>query len=106
MDARAAAMEEVVAAIRETDGETGRYLRAAVEAHAAGSAGPEIPEALRGYVDTVTRHAYRTTDQAVEQLTAAGYSEDAIFEITLAAALGAARARLDAGLAALEEATT
>ena len=47
-------------------------------------------------------HAYRTTDQDIVALRTAGYSEDAIFEITLSAALGAGLARLERGLAALK----
>ena len=41
------------------------------------------------------------TDGDVDGLRAAGYSEDEIFELTVAAAYGAARKRLDAGLAAM-----
>jgi alkylhydroperoxidase family enzyme len=50
----------------------------------------------------VALHAYKTTDADIEKLLQAGYSEDAIFEITLSAALGAGRARLERGLAALK----
>ena len=63
----------------------------------------EIPAALQTYVDKVTRHAYKVTDEDVEVLKRAGYSEDAIFEITGAAALGAAILRLERGLIALNE---
>jgi len=69
------------------------------EAIAAG----EPPDELAPYLDKVTRHAYKVTDDDVARLRAAGYDEDAIFEATLAAALGAARLRLRKGLAALEE---
>lgn len=91
-------------------GETDPALRRAIEARSAelggrseppGTASGEIPEALRGYVDKVARHAYKVTDRDVEALKAAGYSEDAIFEITLSAALGAGLSRLERGLAAL-----
>ncbi len=61
------------------------------------------PVAAR-YVDTVVRHAYRVTDEDVEALGRAGYSELQIFELTVAAALGAGQRRLDAALAALGEA--
>ena len=69
------------------------------EAIAAG----ELPGELAPYLDKVTRHAYKVTDDDVARLRAAGYDEDAIFEATLAAALGAARLRLRKGLAALED---
>jgi alkylhydroperoxidase family enzyme len=52
-------------------------------------------------VEKVARHAYKVTDADVDGLREAGYSEDAIFEVTLAAALGAAHARLSAGLDAM-----
>ncbi len=55
------------------------------------------------YLEKVRRHAYKVTDADVEALRADGWSDDAIFEATLAAACGAARLRLDKGLAALEE---
>jgi hypothetical protein len=82
-------------------------LRRAVEAHAARLSGgvreaEEIPADLTAYVDKVTLHAYRVTDQDVENLKEAGYSEDAIFEITLCASLGASLARFERGLQALK----
>src|SRR5258708_30513558 len=82
-------------------------LRQAVEAHAAamsvGDDRPanELPADLIAYVEKVTRHAYQVTDQDVQALKDAGYSEDAIFEITLCASLGAGLARLERGLLAL-----
>lgn len=49
----------------------------------------------------VARHAYTVTDGDIAALREAGYSEDAIFEITLSAAVGAGLARLERGLAVL-----
>ena len=63
----------------------------------------DVPTALRAYVGKVHRHAYKVIDEDIAELRAAGYSEDQIFEATLAAALGAGRVRLHAGLAALRE---
>ena len=63
----------------------------------------ELPPELRAYVDTVAKNAYRVTDEEVAALKRAGHSEDAIFEITAAAALGAAIMRLERGLIALRE---
>jgi hypothetical protein len=45
--------------------------------------------------------SYRITVRDVSDLLAAGYSEDAIFELTLAGAIGAAGRRLEAGLRAM-----
>ncbi len=63
-----------------------------------------IPVPVARYVEKVALNAYRITDGDVELLRDAGYSEDAIFEITLCAALGASLARLERGLTALREA--
>ena len=93
-------------AVLHTPGDTDPALRAAVEAHAASLGGregtvPELPDELVPYVEKVALHAYKVVDADVDRLRDAGYSEDAIFELTLAAALGAAQARLEAGLAAM-----
>jgi alkylhydroperoxidase family enzyme len=56
---------------------------------------------ITAYVDKVALSAYRVTDEDVAALKAAGYSEDAIFELTLSAAVGASLARMDRGLAAI-----
>ena len=60
-----------------------------------------LPTPLAGYVDKVARHAYTVTDADVAALQRGGQSDDALFEITVAAALGAALYRLDKGMAAL-----
>ena len=59
------------------------------------------PSTAQGYADTVRRHAYRFTDAQVEALRAAGLAEDEIFELTVAAAVGAGLERLDAGMRSL-----
>jgi alkylhydroperoxidase family enzyme len=93
-------MDRVAEAILETPGDADLELRRAVEAVAAGHEA-DLPDDLRPYVEKVARNAYKVTDGDVDRLREAGYSDDAIFELTLAAALGAARARLDAGLRAM-----
>ena len=87
-------------------GKTTSELRHAVEARAAALSGRQgtdeiVPDELSGWVEKVARHAYRTTDEDIESLKAAGYSEDQLFELTVAAALGASRARLERALATL-----
>lgn len=77
---------------------------AAIGGHQLGEGGA-LPDGLAAYVETVARHAYRVTDEQVAALLAAGYSEDAVFEVTVSAALGAGLARLERGLAALEGAS-
>ena len=63
--------------------------------------GRQIPEPLAVYAEKVARYAYRVTDNDVQALQAAGYTEDQLFEATLSLALGAAQRRLRAGLDAL-----
>jgi alkylhydroperoxidase family enzyme len=96
-DTHAAAMHRVREAILETPGETDAALRRAI------AAGETAEPPLGPYLEQVARHAYRIGDADVERLRDAGYSDAAIFELTLAAALGAAELRLAAGLQALEE---
>lgn len=92
-------VERARAAVLESRGHTTPEVRRAV----AFGPGTKVPEALRSYADKVALHAYRVTDEDVEALKRAGYSEDQIFEVTAAAALGAAIRRLERGLAVLEE---
>ena len=61
-----------------------------------------VPAVLRPYVEKVARFAYKVTDDDVQALLRHGYSEDAVFEITVSAALGAGLGRLEAGLTALK----
>src|SRR5256886_17139290 len=90
-------------------GHTPPELRRPIIARAAG--GPSFPlsgtergtggEDLAAYVDPVAQHAYRVTDERLDRLRHAGQSDDALFEMTVSAALGAALGRLERGLAAL-----
>jgi alkylhydroperoxidase family enzyme len=54
-----------------------------------------LPDPMAAYVDKVHRHAYEMTDQDTEALRDAGLSEDQIFELTVAAAVGAGLIRFD-----------
>jgi hypothetical protein len=67
---------------------------------AAGN-GAVLPEPWAVYAEKVREHSYRITDADVAGLKGAGCTEEQIFEITIAAATGAALRRLDAGLAAV-----
>ncbi len=104
-------VQRMVDAVLRGPGETDPVVRHAIEAWAAKLGGRssaeagEIPAELRGYVTKVALHAYKTLDEDIEALGNAGYSEDAIFEITLSVAIGAGKARLECGLAALKGAS-
>jgi len=61
----------------------------------------EAPAEFDSYLEKVRRHAYRTTDREVEELKAAGFSEDEIFEQTVSAAAAAGFERLAMALEVL-----
>ena len=61
------------------------------------------PTELAVLVRKIRDHAYRVTDADVDALRAR-YTEDQLFEVIVAAALGAAEDRLKAALAAVEAA--
>jgi alkylhydroperoxidase family enzyme len=56
------------------------------------------PPDLAAYLEKVRTRAYTITDADVDELKAAGHSEDEIFEQTVSAAVAAGLARLDAGM--------
>lgn len=102
-------VQKAVDALLDNPAVSTSKLRRAVEAYAAKLSGgdredEEIPADLIAYIDKVTLHAYKVTDQDVQHIKEAGYSEDAIFEITLCASLGASLARFERGLQTLKEA--
>jgi hypothetical protein len=66
-----------------------------------GVAGGDPPPDLEALVRKIRDEAYRVTDADVDALRAR-YSEDQIFELIVAAAVGAAEYRLRRALAALE----
>jgi len=59
------------------------------------------PAAMEPYLEKVRRGAYRVTDGDVDELRAAGFSEDEIFEQTVSAAVSEGLVRLDAALRTL-----
>jgi alkylhydroperoxidase family enzyme len=60
-----------------------------------------VPAPAEGYLELVRTGAYRITDADVAELRRGGLAEDEIFELTVAAAVGAGLERLDAGLRTL-----
>jgi alkylhydroperoxidase family enzyme len=69
----------------------------------AAGTGAAVPEVWAAYVGKVRDASHRITDHDVAALKAAGCAEEEIFEITVAAATGAALQRLDIGLRAMHE---
>jgi len=101
-----AKVQRMVDALEQSPGATATSLRRAVIDRTAALGGVArdeaiIPEELDGYISKIALHAYRVTDGDIAALKEAGYSEDAILEITFSAALGAGLARMEAGLIAL-----
>jgi alkylhydroperoxidase family enzyme len=106
-------LDSLVQGIRATvlvgPGVTEPALRQAIEARAAAMSGRlgdpvevgPVPEELATFADRVATAAWRVTDEDIESLLGAGYTQDEVFEITVSAAMGAAHGRLERGLAAL-----
>ena len=99
--------EAVLGGPAATDASLRRGVEAAAASVSGGVGSPEgasagvVPPELSGFVEKVARGAYRVTGEDVRALREAGYSEDAIFEVTVSAAVGAACGRLERGMAAL-----
>ncbi|MEV4319056.1 hypothetical protein [Actinocrispum sp. NPDC049592] len=97
VDRHARRLEELRRAVFEGDGVTDREVRVAA------AAGTSVTEPVRGYAAKVCEASYRVTDEDIEGLKTDGMDEEAVFEITVAAALGAALHRFEAGLRAVSE---
>ena len=90
--------DELTRAVLEGRGALHPALRQAVfDARAE----DDIPPAVAAYVAKVAECAYSVTDADVDGLRQAGFDDDQIFELTVAAAVGAGARRLAAGRAAL-----
>jgi AhpD family alkylhydroperoxidase len=63
----------------------------------AAATGGRLPEPWQSYAATVRDASHRITDTDIGRLTAAGHTEDEIFEVSVAAAVGAATHGFDAG---------
>ena len=87
---------------------TALEMRRNVSAYAESLA--EKPEAdnpfegpLAKWVEKVARYAYKTLPGEVEAMKQNGQSEDEIFELTIAAAIGAASGRYERALLSIEK---
>jgi alkylhydroperoxidase family enzyme len=59
---------------------------------------PPAPAAMTAYLEKVRDRAYTVTDADIDGLRAEGFSEDEIFEQTVAVAIGQGLRRLDIAL--------
>ena len=77
------------------------YLRA-IETHSPDSFHPDsiegVPRMLSAFADKVIRYAYKVTDADISRLLDSGYTEDAVFEAIVSAAVGAGMVRIEQGL--------
>ena len=83
-------------AVLDGEGATDKSLRRQVASGAP-------PTELAGLVQKIRDRAYTVTDEDVDRLRAR-YSEDQLFELIVAAALGAAGERVNAALDAVRQA--
>ena len=95
-DPHAELRDRVLATVLEGPGDTDPATRQAA------AAGVGVPADLQSLVEKIQRHAYKVTDEDIARLQAT-YGDDRLFEIIVSAAVGASRARLVAGLQALNE---
>lgn len=99
MSSHAEAIETAVLTAR---GETDPALREAILAGAEAACGlaepADLPADLAPLLDKTWRNAYKVVDRDIETLRAAGYAEDALFEVIVCAAAVAGLARLRRGL--------
>src|SRR5689334_5355823 len=89
-------IEKAIASLLGAPGETDTSLRQAVFDWVRMGAG-EVPEKLRALVEKIADRPWSVSDEDITRLREAGYSEDHIYELVLAAATGAGVRRFEAG---------
>ena len=82
-------------------GPTTRYEPLVERLRQAAQPDRQAPAEFAPYLDKVRTNAYKVTDQDVQALKEAGFSEDVIFEQTVSVAVAAGLTRLEAALAVL-----
>ena len=87
-------LDELRHAVMQSSGVTSLALRAQA------ATGIDVPAALDAVIQKIRRHAYKITSEDIAELRASGRSDDEIFELTCAAALGVAIDRCDKAFAA------
>ena len=85
------AVQDLRQAVLDAPATTDQALRTAA------AAGDALSEPWQSYAAAVRDASYEVTDADIGVLTAAGHTEDEIFEVTVAAAVGAALRCFDAG---------
>jgi alkylhydroperoxidase family enzyme len=102
-------VQQAIGALLGSEGSSDPPLRRTIFERTRTGAG-EIPAAgpgaleLRQLVEKIDQRPWTVSQEDFSVLRRAGYSEDQLFELTLAAAAGAGVRRFEAGLRALEAA--
>lgn len=97
-------LQSAVDALLNQPGATEPQLRRALlECTRAGTG--QVPEVLREFVDKIAVRPWTVNDDDLTRLRAAGFSDEQLYEVTLACALGAGLQRFEAGLRAIGEAS-
>ena len=99
MDKKRAAFLALADRVLTGEGKTSHELRAGAFANAG------VPAPADALIGKVAMSPTRVTDADFAAARGSGYSEDQLFELVIAAAVGQSARMYDAGLAALAEAT-
>jgi alkylhydroperoxidase/carboxymuconolactone decarboxylase family protein YurZ len=89
--------DELMQAPLRAKGELSQEVRQAILADLG------APRELRAFARKVAIRAHSITHKDIEEVLAAGFSEDEVFETIVTAALHASKARLDKALSLLED---
>jgi hypothetical protein len=79
--------------------------RSSAQQRAQAFSNADVPPPLRALIDKVATRPVRLTEADFADAKAAGFTEDQLFELVIAAAVGQSARLYQAGLAALAEAT-
>jgi alkylhydroperoxidase family enzyme len=93
------ARKAVITRVLDGEGRTPRDQRRAAFAN------KDVPEPVRELIDKVAKRAHTIVDADIAAAKAAGLTEDQLFELIIAAAIGQASRQYDGALAALAAAT-
>jgi alkylhydroperoxidase family enzyme len=99
-------VQTTIDALLGPSGKSDPALRAAVFERTRKSADeiPAVQPDVRRLVEKIAERPWTVSDEDFSKLRHAGYSEDQIFELTVAAAAGAGVKRFEAGLRAVDAA--
>jgi hypothetical protein len=105
-------LQQLRHAVIGSRGETPSVVREQIEAFSARLSGRQsqkdnaLSPRLQALVEKIDLHAYKVSDDDIRGLLDDGYSEDAVFEIVVCAAVGAGAARHERAMEALRDAST